>query len=469
MGARNIFLWAAIKGTPELRRAAKDTLYLIWRTNTGQSNLAQGTVWTRQTNPDFVFELMRDLSARISLATLGDLPNTLEFIVELSITIYINHCDEPGIVQRTSDLWYEILTKRLHVDLLNTGILGPGFEKLLIGVAARAYSSRILETMLFTELVPAERFFNLPEAEKDRFRRVVPLTDPATDPTSALDDLAFMLESDIFLFKFVAGLVLAIHACVHLDLIRPVLTVLLERLNGQGRLWLLLAFSVLLRGSPPAWIELLEGFMRRLIEEDPETFYNTQAGVLARFDIALVPLGLAYGKCGLSMPYFESNIREQLQRGDLQKVARWIAGLGPVGFYYPQAVFQTLRSAIADFSLPELQTSLIGALATIRTLHFDAVDIFLNQIGANEAMRQQVTSASDVELVRRFVYRLGIYNNAVHQALHYPRMRRQLLTGALIALANARQAQDFVATYTLVPIHMVRESGYRLEAWTLPE
>jgi len=469
LSARSIFLWAAVKGSPALRRATKDTLYLIWRTRAFQAqNAGRQETPAGQSEPDFVFELMRELSGRIGLSSLGELPNALEFIIDLSITIYINHCDEPGIVQRMSDLWYEVLVNRLHMDLLNTGILGPGFEKLIIEIVARAFTGRLLDTLLFTELVPAERFFNLTAAEKERFRRVALLSDPSTDLVSAADDLAYLFNSDIVLFNIVAALVVAIHAFVQFELNRVFLTEILEKLEARGLLWLLLAFAVLIRATPSAWVEWTESITRQLIERYPEIFYNTQTGALVGFDIALLPLGLAYGKRGLAMPYFESNIREGLEQGDLQKVARWIVGLGPVGFYYPQAVFHTLRATITDFTLPELQTALINSLAITRTLHFDAVDIFLRQINASEAMRRQVAAASDIELVRRYVYWLGIYNNAVHQALYYPRMRQHLLIGGLLALAEAHQAKDFIASYTLVPIRMVRESGYRLDAWTLP-
>jgi hypothetical protein len=48
-------------------------------------------------------------------------------------------------------------------------------------------------------------------------------------------------------------------------------------------------------------------------------------------------------------------------------------------------------------------------------------------------------------------------------------MRRHILMGGLNALADAQSPQDFIATYTPVPIRMVREAGYRLSEWTLPE
>jgi len=449
-GARDVFLWAAVKGPPALRRAVKDTLYLIWRTD-----------------PDFTYGLLNDLVARIGLGALPDLRNILEFIIELSITIYINHCEREDIVQQTTDLWYEVLKNRLHLDLLNTGVLGPAFEKLIFQAVARAFSSQI--TALFTDQVPAERFFSLPAEDKAGFKRVVPLVDPQAELHPALDDVAALLRSDIAPFNYLAALVLTIHAYHDFEATAPLLRSLFDDLEAHGRLWEIVGFAVLLPDTPPAWVELLEDLTRQLIEEHPAVFYGEEAGFLAQSDILLLPLGLAYGKRGPSMPYFEGLIRDGLSRGDRRQVERCLAGLGPVGFYHPEAVFHTLRAAIPDLSDTGLQAALIQPLAVIRTLHLDGVDIFLDQIGADETLRRSVSAAADVELVRRHIYTLGIHNNAVHQALFYPKMRRHILMGGLNALADAQSPQDFIATYTPVPIRMVREAGYRLSEWTLPE
>jgi hypothetical protein len=445
-GARDIFLWAAIKGSPALRRAAKDTLYLIWRTD-----------------PDFTYGLLNELVARIGLGALPDLRNILEFIIDLSVTIYINHCEREDIVRQTTDLWYEVLKNRLRMDLLNTGILGPAFERLVFQAVASAFSKRI------TEVMPDEHFFNLPAEDKTCFKRVIPLVDPEVDLHSAAGDLAALLRSDMVIFNVLAILVLAIHAYHDFETTKPLLQSLFEDLGTHGRQWELFGFAVLLPDTPPAWVELLEEFTRRLIEEHPEVFYGEELDFLAQFDTVLMPLGLAYGKCGPSMPYFEALIGDGLRDGNQRQVERCLAGLGPVGFYYPEATFHTLRVAIPNFGDTDLQASLVRPLATMRTLHLDAVDIFLRQVGAEKAFQRSVSIATNVELVRRYIYTLGMYNNAVHQALFYPKMRRQILIGGLNALADAHSPQDFIANYTPVPIRMAREAGYRLSEWTLPE
>jgi hypothetical protein len=154
---------------------------------------------------------------------------------------------------------------------------------------------------------------------------------------------------------------------------------------------------------------------------------------------------------------------------DRRQAGRCLAALGPVGFYHPQAVLEALRAAGLQLDDPALQDAIVHCLATIRLLHVDEVDLFLSQAGATDDLQLRVSTAADVDLVRRFVYGLGIYNTTVHQAVNYPRMRRQLLIGSLTALCDAHSAQDFIASYTPVPIRMLRDAGFRLSEWTLPE
>ena len=74
--AQDIFLSAAANRSLELRQITKDTLYLLWRRD-----------------PAFVFDLIYALMDRIELTALRQTRYVLEFIIDLSVTIYINHCD----------------------------------------------------------------------------------------------------------------------------------------------------------------------------------------------------------------------------------------------------------------------------------------------------------------------------------------------------------------------------------------
>lgn len=456
-GTREIFLWAAVQDRPGLRRATKDVLYLIWRID-----------------PDFTFGLLQELIGRIQLTAILSLRLILEFIVDLTITIYINHCERQELAQQTSDLYYELAKEKLHLDLLDTGFLGPSFEKVIFMAVSSAFAQPFLEAFYQTEFASPEQLLQLAEEDKARLKRVLQLIDPKGDINTAAADLQTLLAADVSFFNLLAALALASHAYHDFATTAPLVGQLFEALNGHGRLWLLQSFAVLLPDTPPEWLGLVENLTRRLATENPEVFYQEQAGFLARFDLLLLPLGLAYGKRGPveegpAMPYFEELIREQVAAENWQQVKRILAGLGPVGFYYPDAILTTLPAAITDFNHPELQEALVAPLSVMRLLHLDDVDIFLQQIGAGETLRRRVAAEANVETLGKYLYRLGIYNHTIYAATYSPKIRRNFIIGGFEVLVDTADPQQFVTHYATSSVRMAREAEYRLIEWTLPE
>ena len=346
--------------------------------------------------------------------------------------------------------------------------LGRGLQSLFVKAVAAAFSTPILNTMLLSEMAPVQQFFKLPASQRDCLARIASFLDPQTDLSKAHDDLFSMLKSDVLFLNIAAAHLMPVHAYTRFATVEPFLRSLFDELDAKGRLWMLLSFSVLLPDTPQEWIGLLEDFTRRMVEEHPESFNNTQSGILQQLDIAMLPLGLAYAKRGPSMPYFETLIKDSLERNDMKAASRYLAGLGSVGFYYPEAMFNTLHNTITDFTKAEIQAAILQPLATVRTLHFDDVDIFLNQVGADNSLRRRISAAAGVESVRRYIYWLGLYNNVVHEVIFYPRMRKQLSMWALNSLAIAQNPRDFIVGFTNAATNMFRDAGYKLVGWTLP-
>jgi hypothetical protein len=446
--ARPIFLWAASRGNAALRRATRDALYLTWRND-----------------PDFTYGLLRDLVARVGPGALRDLRNILEFFFELSVTIYINHCERPDVRDTTVDLYYELAKQRLHLDVINTGLLGKTIEDLIFQAVASAFSQPILDTMMLAEIVPVEEFFALPHEERALLIRVAPLFDPAVPLEPQRADLEALLRHPNTFFNLVGAAQLAIHAHTDLRAAEPVLHSLFAALPGKARLWVLLCLNVLLPNTPPAWAGLAEAFTERMFVEHPELVSGAEPSLLQAFDILLLPLGLAYGKVGQTMPLVELLLQDALLRGDDRQLDRVTAGLAAVGFYHPQPTLQLLEQ-IVEAAGDTLPPALPNTLATMRTLHLDAVDVFMARVGLNDDLQRQVAAAADTELVRRYIYWLGLYNQVVHSCIYYPKMRRQMAMGAMEMLARARSPQDFIAAYTATVFRMLREAGFRLSEWT---
>jgi hypothetical protein len=448
--AREIFLWAAGRPSPALRRVTRDALYLIWRSD-----------------PDFTYGLLKDLVARIGPAALRDLRNILEFFFELSVVIYINHPERPDVRDATAEIYYELARQRLHLDILNTGMFGKTIEDLIFQAVSNAFTKPILDTMMLAEIVPVEPFFELPQEQRAILVRAAPLFDPATPLRAHTAELEALLSAENDFFNIVGAAHIGIHAAHDAEGTAPLIRELYQRVPPAGRLWLLLGFSVLLPQTPPAWAPLVEELTESIFRDHPEIAFGEASSVIQQFDILLLPLGLAYGKRGGSMPLLELMLQDGLLRDDRRLVERVVAGLGVVGFYYPEPVFRLLDDMVVAVG-DDPPAALIPTLATMRTLHQDAVDVFMAQASLSEELQRRVVAAADTELVRRYIYWLGLYNQVVHSCLYYPKMRRQMAMGAMEMLARARAPQEFIGAYTATVFRMLREAGFNLIEWTLP-
>lgn len=468
---RPVLMRAAIEGSPDLRQAVRDTLYVIWRHESPleRQRTADALYLLWRASSGFTYEFLDELTTRISLSNLPHLPAILEFVVDLSVTIYVNHCERPEVRDRTAAL-YKTLATRLHLDLLNTGMLGEGFERLVFRAVARAFSEHILDWMLFGAPASSGSVFDLPASERARLSRLAAALDPAATLATCREDLTAMLSSTQPVFGGTAAFALAVHACRDVDRVEPLIRELFAAGSPRARQWLLLAFAVLQPDTPPAWTPLVAWLTERVVTDDPQWFRAGPDGVLADFDIVLVPLGLAYGKAGDGLPLIDALITRAVSANDLAAAARLMAALGPVGFYYPTAVLELLeRLRTSTPRAAPLEEALVSALATMRTLHVDAVDRCLTRLDASEALRRRVESAADVDRVHRYIHVLGHYNNAVHYTVHYPKMRRPLAQGALTLMAEARDAQQFVADYTASAVRLFRAAHFDLLEWTRPE
>jgi hypothetical protein len=448
MGERGkeLFVWLAGQDNADARRVAVRSLYLHWRHD-----------------PGYVHGLMKDLAGRVGFPPIGRSGRVLRFLADLSVTIYVNHPERADVLERTAALWTEILTSRLHVQQLLFLVRAP-----LARSVALTFSGRILNTATMSEVQDPSRFFSQGLADRQRFLRVVPLVDPDAilDDKGQLDDVVQLLHSEILPHRILAALVLATHGARDSGRMAQLLEELARFLRGDAYLWAILAFAVPLPETPPAWLAWLERMTERLIAKDPETFLDDH-GFLASFDIALLPIGLAYGKAGLTMPLIDDLLGRAL-KGDRSLGLRVIRGLAPVGFYYPDLVFTSLRRHAEMFRAPDAANSLAYLFATMRALHFDRVDLFLAEVGAPDSLREAIARMPEPSVVARCVNWIGLYNNAIHEALNYPAMKRTLLLGGLRALGEATEPRQFVRAYTDDVLDMAERAEFQLIRWTDP-
>lgn len=464
---RGLFLKAALSRSEALRQTVRDTLYLIWSgTAPGVRDSSPDHVYFlwRQA-PDFTHGVLRDLLARVSWLRPREAARILRFVLDLSITIYINHCDRREVAEQTAALFYDLAVTRLHLDKLK---LGSRVEGVVLKAVSAVFSGRVLNWMLVGDGADHRAFFALSEQRRGVLTDLSPLLDPAVSLENHEELLHRALESDIGVFSGSGALVLAIHAHAHFDEVEGFVRRLFEQLGTGGKLWELLAFSVLLPTTPEGWTPLLEEFTGDLVRKHPGTVFDPRAP-LREFNVFMVPLGLAYGKREGGMPLFDELLAGDFPGADPSQVERIIAGMGPVGFYHPRATLSTLRQHVERLlERPEHVAGLVTALGTMRSLHVDLVDSFMLRMGFTEFLRRQVVATADSPHLHHFVHLLGHYNNAVHYCLNHPRMREDLGMFALERLAHAENADEFIVDYAQQGIRMARAADFDLLEWTKP-
>ncbi len=463
--ARDLLVRGALSDSAALRDAVRDTLYLIWNgvslpggADAGSNTSALYFIWRQA--PDFTHGLMKDLVARLSWLNPLEARRILAFVLDLTITIYVSHCDRADVVENTASLFHELSVERLHLDKL---VLGEALERVVFRVVASVFADRLLRWMLLDDEENPKAFFTLAASQRAVLGQAAALLDPRSELDAARPLLLQMLGAAVPVLRGSATLVLAVHMLADPARAEHTLRALFDALDARGRTWLLAGFSVLLPDTPAAWVPLLETLTQRMLDDTRSG--GSPAPLMPTFDGCFVPMGLAYAKRGSDMPMFLPMLQQAGQSP--ARAARLIESLGVVGFYHPQAVLGLLRPhAKALLGDPITCRALLQALATMRTLHFDPVDTWLAQAGASEGQRRDVVAGADMARVQQFMRLLGYYNNAVHFCVHYPRMRRGLAASALTLLATAPNAREFIAGYAARAIAMARESNFNLRAWT---
>lgn len=467
---RDFFMRAAIDGGESLRESVRNTLYLIWRKESpaGRRAVADTIYLIGEHSRGFTYGFLKSMIDDFRITRVKKIRPTLEFALDLIITIYINHCDEDEVIEQTATLMHTLTVEKLPMPLLLKFERLDLLRKVVLRAFTRVFGSPILNFMMFGNPSSVQDFFRLPAERRASLGRIADAFDPAADLAAHHDELAAMLAADMPLFSGSAGLAIAVHAAHDFAGTEPLVRQLWNESGPRGRLWLLISFSVLMKATPPEWVALLEDLTRQYIEQHRQEFLGDSSRLPGGLDIVALPLGLAYSKAGSSMPLFDELLRDALAKNDTPLAARIIAGLAAVGFYDPLALFGILDPAFAHLGDEPIADALVTTLAIVRTLHFDAVDRFLHEKNAPPPLRHRVDTTAGVGLVHDYIRVLGYYNNAVHFTLRYPRMRGPLSTGALKLLARTPSAPAFATDYTMSAIRMLRDSGFDLRKWTLP-
>jgi len=199
---------------------------------------------------------------------------------------------------------------------------------------------------------------------------------------------------------------------------------------------------------------------RRVRQEnaaDLET-YLTAGGL--DLDLFSIATPLAFAKHGVPMA---ERFRSLVAETDPPGRRALFTGLAAVGLYYPAPTLAAAHHILQTLGSPDVGELVAGMLARIRVMHPAMVDLLVRDL--HLLLPPEPVGESAVDFAWRHVDALGLYNNAVHQAIHYPRMRDRLLCPGFAGLADAADAKAFVKDYVPRVLALLRETDYELTEW----
>lgn len=474
--ARAVLEHCALSNRDPLRLAVRDTLYFIWSSAPSADALRDaspdGVSVTRYLTwrhaPDFTERLIEELCERASPMRPLETKRIGSFVGELLLTIHVNHCDRPevtALLVRT--------VRQLARKLWLTREASPAARTVMMAVLSRLMLSVVGEPvrdwLMLVNGSESVDFFDRPATERAPIGAAVDWIDPRTELATAQPLLEALLSHPDAVFRSIGAFVVGVHALADADAAEPVVRRLFDRLAPEGRAWLVASMTLLIHRTPARWLPLLDALTQRLVAEHRAT--GGPPALVPFFDGLYVPLALAAAKAGTPVPLFDRLLADAGSAHGPAEVLlrRLLAGLGVAGFYQPQAVLRWLAPHLPVLlTIEPLQPSLVEALATIRTLHDEAVDLALADAGAGEPLRQQVIIATEPARVQAFMRFVGFYNNVVHQCVHVPALRVGLAQFALGQLASAGDSETFARAYAARLLQMTVDADFDLARWFDP-
>lgn len=428
-------------GSASVREIAY-AMYLNW--NAGPAGLSE--------------DVLHDLAGRVSIRPpWRGLRARLELLSEVTVTNYVNHLGDPGVVEMTSALWRQILIDQLHMDVLSR----PLVDRIVAPAVALTVSRRIFEAATGFDRSRTRELFPFRGPEAEAAGRVVEQLDPSRDILEIEADLERLLDSEFVLFRILAAQVLAVHAVHAFATVDPMLHRLCSRGSPRVRAWLTVSLGVLLSEVPPAWLAPLEEMTQGVLSADPSLAAVREDRMLGEFDLLFFPLGLAYARIGRRLTLHERLLLDA--DTDPAVLASCITGIAVTGLYFPEAALAAFEPAVAADE-QFLQAHAIAALGLIANVYPGLVELWLARWNAT-ALHGAV-EAMPLDGAHRYMELIGLYANGVHQSLHYPLMREHLHSSVFTNLLAARSPQHWISLYTRTALAFLREADFTLLNWT---
>jgi hypothetical protein len=441
--AKDIFIQGASEKSEAVRSVVSDYLYLVLKGKPYYGNL----IWD-------------ELLSQISIRAVRRSGSILQTLIEVGIKTFIDQSDNPQAVQRVSETWHQITVDKLPVA--RNGVIGQISRQLLFPIVSQVAKTNIIETMFFTEYAPPDDFFGS-EMDKNRAESVLI---HYLDNRSALEDilpfLIEMLESPI-LFNHGLAIVILGSECIKApQKMLPAVRDVFEQLSGAGRLWILMQFAYFSSMEvPDGYLEMLEEFTERFVEENRNTFISDPWGIYDTLYIPLLALGVAYCKRDDStFPLFTRIIQEAEDKQDFEVVEKCILGLAPIGFHFPNEILSFIEKTVGPCGESEYLPALIQVLATIRTLHADQVETFLLRTNASESLAKEVRTRMEPDLVKRYVDWVGMLYTGLYSIANLPFFGSWLLSNVYLHASRCDSIEEIAKLVARDLLQLLADNDY---------
>lgn len=445
--AKDVFMAAATSTSEDIRNVNKWYLYSLWKQD-----------------PDFCFRIIDDLIPQINIWSLSKAKPIANSIIDFWSTVFMNNCWEPDVISRIANQINRLFLDQLHFDRVSNLPFSKQLWDIGFSAGSRAFSKKIIDTITFADTFPVESFFSEDTENKNTYNELVPLLAPESELTEKdIQNIKKLLSEKFLFYRVVPVLILVGHILYDFTRYENTVRDIYNQLSPSAKYWFICGFSIYLPIQiTDEYVKFLEHLTDDFIAKHRNaftapTFENLQ--FLPELDLLFLPLGLVYQSRKSGMQLIERYFDDEMTVSDSKFVSRLIHCIAPLGLYYPDEILNFIQER-KNLLNSDYTEAISTTLATLRTVYLEKVDAFMEKIDLDSKTRQMVFSKTDVNLIEKTVYGVGLLNNVMNMMLWHHKMREVFAFDLYKILGSSKNMQEFLFRYSRGVVNMFIESGW---------
>jgi hypothetical protein len=445
--AKDVFIAAAASTSEDIRNVNKWYLYSLWKQD-----------------PEFCFKIVDELIPQINIWSLSKAKPIASSIIDFWSTVFMNNCWKPDVISRIANQINKLFLDQLHFNRINNLPFSKQLWDIGFSAGSRAFSKKIIEAITFADYFPIESFFSEDTENKHTYNELVPLLAPESELTEKdIQNIKKSLDEEFLFYRVVPVLILVGHVLYDFARYEKTAREIYNKLSPSAKYWFICGFSIFLPIQiTDQYIKFLENLTDNFIENHRKEFINPTFENLHFFpelDLLFLPLGLAYQSRKSGLQFIERYFVEEMAALDQKFISRIINCIAPLGLYYPDEVLNFIFDR-KNILIPNHVESVTTTLASLRTIFLEKVDAFMEKIDLDSKTRQIVFSKTEVKLIEKTVYGVGLLNNVVNMMLWHHKMREVFAFDLYEILGTSKNMQEFLYRYSRGVVTIFIESDW---------